>query len=75
MTAVKPTLPAGLLTARHIGQAAVIRMKPDRIAGEITRVTHNADGTTITVRTNPPAIGWQTCCLSHGDQIELKEKP
>ena len=39
MTAKKPTLPAGLLTARHIGQAAVIRMTPDRIAGEITSVT------------------------------------
>lgn len=65
---------AGNLTAAHIGQHAVIRIgtakTKDRAAGRIVRLRHNADGTTITLQ---HALGWQDCCLSHDDQIELKE--
>lgn len=62
------------LTAAHIGQHAVIRIgtakTKDRVAGAITHVNHNADGTSVTVAIGH---GWQTCCLSHDDPIELKE--
>ena len=62
------------LTAAHVGRQAVIRIgtakTKDRVAGPITHVNHNADGTSITVAVGH---GWQTCCLSHDDQIEMKE--
>ena len=66
---------AGSLTATHIGQHAVIRIgtakTKDRVAGEIIRVRHD-EGTTVTLQ---HANGWQDCCLSHTDPIELKDKP
>lgn len=62
------------LTAHHVGRHAVIRIgtakTKDRIAGPITHVNHNADGTSVTVAVGH---GWQTCCLDHDHQIELKE--
>lgn len=65
---------AGSLNASHVGQHAVIRIgtakTKDRVAGRITHAIHNADGTTVTLHVGN---GWQTCCLSHGDPIELKE--
>lgn len=69
---------AGQLTATNIGQHAVIRIgtakTKDRVAGHIRHVYHDREGTTVTVWKDGET-GWQTCCLSHNDPIELKDKP
>ena len=69
---------AGQLTATHIGQHVVIRIgtakTKDRVAGHISRLVHTQDGTYVTVRKGGETV-WQTCCLSHNDPIELKDKP
>jgi len=66
---------AGQLTSAHIGQHVVIRIgtakTKDRVAGEIRSVVHHSDGTTVTLRRH---LGFDAPCLSHDDQIELKEQ-
>ena len=66
---------AGDLTARHRGQHVVIRMGRDRVAGPLAGVAHLESGTQVTVQTGVKGgKGWQSCCLDHDTDIELKEK-
>ena len=52
------------------GAVSVAVVTADSVAGPITHVNHSADCTSVTVATGH---GWQTCYLSHDDQIEMKE--
>ena len=67
---------AAELSGQHIGWHAVIRIgtakTKDRVAGVITSIKHYSDVAEIAVR-KPGDTGWQICCLSHTDQIEIKE--